>query len=189
MSGKRVNSRMITILLEWLFEVHIKFKLSLFSYYLTMHIVDEIVSSDKEGFVTTQNLQLLGCCVMHIACKHEEEFGVEVNDWVFICEKCFTCEDMVKMEQRILQELEWKLVIPTLYTNMLEQMREYTSAQKEMCCALLNLLTLVIRRPTIVADICESVVLSKNVFNLDEYKNFYVWKHHKTVLESFGKSN
>ncbi|XWS52650.1 hypothetical protein CRYUN_Cryun11dG0089100 [Craigia yunnanensis] len=107
-----INAKMRSILVDWLIEVHQKFDLMLETLYLTMNIVDRFLSLK---IVQRKELQLVGISAMLIACKYEEIWAPEVNDFVFISDNAYAKEKVLVMEKAILDKLEWYLTVPTPY--------------------------------------------------------------------------
>ncbi|GMJ07042.1 Cyclin B1;4 [Hibiscus trionum] len=107
-----INAKMRSILVDWLIEVHRKFELTPETLYLTMNIVDRFLSMK---FVQRKELQLVGISAMLIACKYEEIWAPEVNDFVFISDNAYAREQVLVMEKAILDKLEWYLTVPTPY--------------------------------------------------------------------------
>ena len=70
-----INSKMRSILLDWLIEVHRKFELMPETFYLTVNIIDRFLS---RKMVTRRELQLVGISSMVIASKYEEVWAPQV---------------------------------------------------------------------------------------------------------------
>ncbi|KAL7238750.1 hypothetical protein ACSBR2_004782 [Camellia fascicularis] len=68
-SQPEINSKMRSILIDWLTEVHRKFELMLETLYLTVNIVDRYL---LVNVVPRRELQLVGISSMLIACKYKE---------------------------------------------------------------------------------------------------------------------
>ena len=82
-----INERMRSILVDWLVDVHLKFKLRVETLFLTEHIIDRYLVKEQ----TTRNkLQLVGCTAMLVAAKYEEIYAPEVRDFVYISDKVCT---------------------------------------------------------------------------------------------------
>ncbi|KAK9664449.1 hypothetical protein RND81_14G042800 [Saponaria officinalis] len=111
-SQPEINEKMRAILVDWLIEVHEKFDLMPETLYLTINLVDRFLSLKA---VPRRELQLLGIGCMLIACKYEEIWAPEVNDFVTISESAYSNEQILKMEKTILGKLEWYLTVPTPY--------------------------------------------------------------------------
>lgn len=107
-----INEKMRSILVDWLIEVHNKFELMPETLYLTINIVDRFLSVKM---VPRRELQLVGISAMLMACKYEEIWAPEVNDFVCISDRAYTHEQILVMEKSILGKLEWSLTVPTPY--------------------------------------------------------------------------
>lgn len=84
-----INCKMRAILIDWIVEVHLKFKLADPTLYLTCHIIDRFCMQEN---VHRSKLQLVGVTALLIACKYEEIFPTEVgNDEIFFvgCARVF----------------------------------------------------------------------------------------------------
>lgn len=88
-SQKDVNKKMRTILIGWLVEVHLKFKLLPETLFLTINLIDRYL--EKKQILRT-NFQLLGVTAMLIASKYEEIYAPEIRDFVYITDKAYTKE-------------------------------------------------------------------------------------------------
>jgi len=70
-----VNEKMRAILIDWLVEVHLKFKLVPETLYLTVSLIDKYL---EKVVVNREKLQLVGVTAMLIASKYEEIYAPEV---------------------------------------------------------------------------------------------------------------
>ncbi|XP_038980658.1 cyclin-B1-1-like isoform X2 [Phoenix dactylifera] len=111
-SQVELNAKMRAILTDWLIEVHHKFELQPETLYLTFYIIDRYLSKE---IVMRRELQLVGVSAMLIACKYEEIWAPEVNDFICISDRAYTREQILVMEKGILNKLEWNLTVPTPY--------------------------------------------------------------------------
>lgn len=111
-SQLEINAKMRAILADWLIEVHYKFELMPETLYLTFYIVDRYLSM---ACILRKELQLVGVSSMLIACKYEEIWAPEVNDFICISDMAYTREDILATEKEILNKLEWNLTVPTPY--------------------------------------------------------------------------
>jgi cyclin B len=105
-----INERMRSILIDWLVEVHLKFKLLPETLYLTASLIDRYL---EKKVVLRQKLQLVGVTAMLIACKYEEIYSPEVKDFVYITDKAYQKEEILAMEIDILQALEFNITMPS----------------------------------------------------------------------------
>ncbi|GAB2295621.1 G2/mitotic-specific cyclin-2 [Dionaea muscipula] len=111
-----INEKMRAILVDWLIEVHNKFELMPETLYLTIHLVDRFLAIKT---VPRKQLQLVGMGAMLIACKYEEIWAPEVNDFVSISDRVYSNEQILMMEKIILAHLEWQLTVPTCYVFLI----------------------------------------------------------------------
>ena len=87
---------MRSILVDWLVEVHLKFKLVPETLYLTVNIIDRYLSLTS---VTRPKLQLVGVTALLIASKYEEIYPPELRDLVYICDRAYSKSEILKMEE------------------------------------------------------------------------------------------
>ncbi|KAL8162975.1 hypothetical protein V2J09_014464 [Rumex salicifolius] len=111
-SQPEINEKMRAILIDWLIEVHNKFELMPETLYLTINLIDRFLSLKT---VPRRELQLVGIGAMLIACKYEEIWAPEVNDFVSISDRVYCNEQILRMEKAILGKLEWNITVPTPY--------------------------------------------------------------------------
>ncbi|XP_047333529.1 G2/mitotic-specific cyclin S13-7-like [Impatiens glandulifera] len=101
------------ILVDWLIEVQQKFELTMETLYLTINIMDRFLSSEPK--TERDEFQLVGIGAMLMASKYEEIWAPEVNDLVSISDGSYSHKEILRMEKRILERLEWNLTVPTPY--------------------------------------------------------------------------
>ena len=82
-----INEKMRSILVDWLIEVHMKFKLVPETLFLTINLIDRYLESEA---ITRSSLQLLGVSCLLIATKYEEIYPPSVNELVYICDNAYT---------------------------------------------------------------------------------------------------
>ncbi|XP_057527417.1 G2/mitotic-specific cyclin S13-7-like isoform X1 [Amaranthus tricolor] len=124
-----INDKMRSILVDWLIEVHYKFELRKETLYLTINIIDRFLSM---MVVPRKELQLVGIASMLLACKYEEIWAPEVNDFVHIADKAYVREQVLAMEKVILEKLEWYLTVPTPYMFLTRYIKASIPADSEM---------------------------------------------------------
>ena len=122
-----LNSMMRSILVDWLVEVHMKFRLIPETLYLCVNILDRYLSSEVQ--VQRQKLQLVGVTALLVACKYEEIYPPEVKDCVYITDRAYTRQDVLDMERDIVKKLEFKFTVPTGYP-FLKRFLHITKASK-----------------------------------------------------------
>lgn len=115
---KDINDKMRAILIDWLVNVHLKFKCVPETLYLTVNILDRYLSLCQ---VVRERLQLVGVAALFIACKYEEIYPQEVEYFVYITDGAFTKKQLLDMECDILKKLDYDLnfVSPLRYMEMI----------------------------------------------------------------------
>eukprot|EP00485_Elphidium_margaritaceum_P012467 CAMPEP_0202688508 /NCGR_PEP_ID=MMETSP1385-20130828/4009_1 /ASSEMBLY_ACC=CAM_ASM_000861 /TAXON_ID=933848 /ORGANISM="Elphidium margaritaceum" /LENGTH=527 /DNA_ID=CAMNT_0049343501 /DNA_START=84 /DNA_END=1667 /DNA_ORIENTATION=+ len=100
-----LNSSMRLILLDWLLNVHRRFKLNNTTFFLAIYILDAYLSvtAIKRGA-----LQMVGCCAMWIASKYHEIYAPESNDFVYIADRSFDIQTLFDTEIDILTKLKFR---------------------------------------------------------------------------------
>jgi len=105
-----LTPKMRTILMDWLIEVHMKYKLHVETLHLTVNLIDRFLAKVP---VTRKRLQLIGVVAMFIASKYEEINPPELHDWVYITDKAYSKQDVLVMECTMLTTLNFQIMVPT----------------------------------------------------------------------------
>lgn len=105
-----INEKMRAILVDWLIEVHFKFKLLPETLFLSVNLIDRYL---EKCDVLRTKLQLVGVSAMLIACKYEEIYAPEVRDFVYITDKAYTKEEILEMENLMLSALDFNITAPS----------------------------------------------------------------------------
>lgn len=106
---KDINGEMRAILIDWLVDVHFKFKLKHETLMLTVSLMDRFLSKENVG---RSILQLVGVTCLMIACKYEEIMVPHIKDFVYITDSAYTKEQILEFEIKILNSLNYEVVIP-----------------------------------------------------------------------------
>jgi len=106
-----INAKMRAILIDWLVEVHMKYKLKTETLFLAVNLIDRFLEKKS---ITRKKLQLVGVTGMLIAAKFEEIYPPEVRDFVYITDKAYTKEEILSMEVLMLTVLEFSINCPTV---------------------------------------------------------------------------
>lgn len=105
-----INARMRATLVDWLFEVRVKYNLLTDTLFQAVSLIDRYLSQVGVGL---KSLQLVGTAAMHIASKCEEPTPLEVRDFVHISNNAYSREDIRAMECRMLTTLGFSVACPT----------------------------------------------------------------------------
>ena len=151
-----VTPRMRAILIDWMVEVHLKFKLQAQTLYIAVNVLDRFL---ERKIVVRDELQLIGCTALWTASKIEEIYAPEVQDFVLISDRAFKRSDLLAMEGQMLNVLGFTMTFPTHYifltrfarvvrffsfTTFLEKRPHAAANSSRLCCAFSR----VIIRPT-----------------------------------------
>jgi hypothetical protein len=90
-----------TILVDWLINVHLYFKLSDECLYLTIKLIDIFLARTIN--FTKNKLQLLGICALQISSKYIEGIHPSINNLSDLCDKCYTKKEIIQFEKYLLQ--------------------------------------------------------------------------------------
>jgi hypothetical protein len=96
-----INDIHRTILVDWLINVHLYFKLSDECLYLSIKLIDSFLARTTN--FTKNKLQLLGICSLQISSKYIEQVHPSINDLSDLCDKCYEKKDIVEFEKHLLQ--------------------------------------------------------------------------------------
>ncbi|KAH8964237.1 hypothetical protein BDL97_04G055500 [Sphagnum fallax] len=128
-----IKEKMRAILIDWLIEVHLKFKLMTETLYLTVNLIDRYLSVQS---VSRKNLQLVGVTALLLAAKYEEIWAPEVNDFVHISDNAYTREQILHMEKTMLNTLQFNLTVPTPYVFVARCLKAAAADREEKADAL-----------------------------------------------------
>lgn len=109
LKNSSLKSKMRSILVDWLIQVHHRFQLLQETLYLTIAILDRFLQVNQ---VPRAKLQLAGVTAMLIASKYEEMYAPEVSDFEYITDKAFTTSQILTMEILMLKTLDFNLGRP-----------------------------------------------------------------------------
>lgn len=133
-----INGRMRAILIDWLVEVHMKYRLKLETLYLTVNIIDRYLSVRP---VVRKQLQLLGVVAMFIASKYEEIDMPKAAEFAYITDNSYTKNEVLNMECTVLAALDFEIVVPTQahFLDRLERVNGCDAAHRSLVHFLLEL--------------------------------------------------
>ncbi|KAJ8327952.1 G2/mitotic-specific cyclin [Batrachochytrium dendrobatidis] len=102
--------KMRSILVDWLIEVHNKFRLLAETLFLAVNIVDRFLSLRVVSLV---KLQLVGVTAMFIAAKYEEVVSPSIQSFLYMADGGYTDDEILRAERYVLQVLDFALQYPT----------------------------------------------------------------------------
>jgi G2/mitotic-specific cyclin 2 len=101
--------KMRGILVDWLLEVHTRFRLLPETLFLAVNIIDRFLSTKV---VQLDRLQLVGVTAMFIASKYEEVLSPHVQNFVHVADDGFTEAEILSAERFVLAALDYDLSYP-----------------------------------------------------------------------------
>lgn len=134
----QVNSKMRAILVDWLVDVHKKYKLKPETLFLAVSLIDRFL--EKRNTMRRQ-LQLVGITALLVAAKFEEMYPPQIHDFVYVTDKAYTKNEVIRMEVTMLTALECRICRPTPF-NFLERfmcVNGCTDAHRDLAQYLLEL--------------------------------------------------
>ena len=132
-----INERMRAILVDWLVEVHLKFKLVPETLYLTVNLIDRYLEKRQ---VERPRLQLVGVTCLLIASKYEEIYPPELRDLVYVCDRAYTGNVIIETEETILKTLEYQITIPSAHAFLVRYLKAAHADKKivQLACYILD---------------------------------------------------
>ena len=174
-SQTEINEQMRSILIDWIIDVHGKFGFTDETLYMTVLIIDRYSSIKK---ITRNEYQNLGISALMISCKHEEINVPKVEDFIYITDNAYNKEEVFKMEQDILNGLNYDLLYPSpikffeyLSLKFNFDKKQFFFGKYLMETFLLNLICIKYF-PSIIA--CAAAYIVMKFFKLKNYKESYL---------------
>ena len=110
-------------LIEWIIDVHRKFRLKPETLYVTVFLVDRYLSLKQ---IKKSELHILGVTALLISTKYEEIYPPQLKELLNVSENKFNKAEVLKLEMDILITLQFDLTSPSSY-RFLERFRKLSS--------------------------------------------------------------
>ncbi|XP_029025213.2 G2/mitotic-specific cyclin-B1 [Betta splendens] len=138
LQGQEVTSNMRAILIDWLVQVSLKFRLLQETMYMTVGIIDRFLQDHP---VPKKQLQLVGVTAMFLASKYEEMYPPEISDFAYVTDRAYTTAQIRDMEMTILRVLKFQLgrPLPLQFLRRASKICEVTADQHTLAKYLLEL--------------------------------------------------
>jgi len=111
LQGCPTNDKMRAVLVDWLVEVQLQFKLLQETLFITVDIVDRYLAIEGKT-VSRGRLQLVGVSAMFLAAKIEEVYAPACSDFVYITDDAYSESEIKATEMKILRALKFDLFQP-----------------------------------------------------------------------------
>ena len=112
-----VFKNMRKILVEWLVGVQAEFKLCQQTLYLGVCIFDKTFTSEMN--FKPEDMQLVGITALWMAAKYEEVYPPQMKYFAEVTNGAFSKKDMLRVEEQMINSIEFNLSFPTRYQLML----------------------------------------------------------------------
>jgi len=118
---EEINWDVRAILVDWLVDVHIKFRLLPETLYLTVNIIDRFLSRRT---ISLSKLQLVGVTAMFIATKYEEVITPGIQAFYHLADGGYTDVEILRAERYVLKVLDFNFS----YANPMNFLRRISKA-------------------------------------------------------------
>jgi len=108
-SQKELAWSMRGILLDWLVQVHARFRLLPETLFLCVNIIDRFLSA---RVVSLAKLQLVGITCLFISSKVEEIVAPSVSHFLHCADSSYTESEILLAERYVLKTIDWNLSFP-----------------------------------------------------------------------------
>uniref|UniRef100_A0A1A9WDZ9 Cyclin N-terminal domain-containing protein n=1 Tax=Glossina brevipalpis TaxID=37001 RepID=A0A1A9WDZ9_9MUSC len=105
-----IRSKMRTTLIDWIYEVHVGYKLSTETFQLAVVIIDQYLQLVTD--VLRSKLQLVGATALFLASKYEQMMTPSLDAYVYACDFQYDRNEVIQMEMKIFKALDFKLTRP-----------------------------------------------------------------------------
>lgn len=114
-------------LIEWIIDVHRKFRLLPETLHVTVSIIDRFLSIQC---IKKSQLHMLGVAALLLSTKYEEIYPPDLKDLLSISENKFTKEEVLQMEFQILTTLQFNFFAPSSL-RFLERYRKLSNTASD----------------------------------------------------------
>lgn len=170
-----INDKMRSILVDWLVDVHLKFKLAAETLYLTVNLVDRYL---EQTAISRQKLQLVGIGSMLIASKYEDIYPPEIKEFEYIADRAYPREEILDIEGKIISSLNFNLTT-TSSLRFLERYGLVARLDEKMFCMAKYILELALvdyktlkYTPSTIA--CSTIYLVNKIHKKEAWPNAMV---------------
>ena len=169
-----INQQMRAILIDWLIEVHFRYKLKSETLFQTVWIIDTYLSYHQ---ITRAKLQLLGIASLLISCKSQEIYYPQLNVFIDITDGAYIKSELLEMENNILKILNFNIVSPTAndFYNIIAKAfnfdkKEYYLGKYFLESSLIDY-NMIKHNSSVIAVSCAYIVMK--FFGVNNYKYLY----------------
>ncbi|KAL0207749.1 hypothetical protein P9112_012377 [Eukaryota sp. TZLM1-RC] len=120
---KEITPQMRTIVIDWICDVHERFRLQHETFFLAVNYFDRFLARKQ---VAKNKLQLVALGALFVAAKVEEAFAPYIRDMIQLTQCPFTHDQFIKLENVMLKTLDYEMFAPSSFTFL----RRYTKVSQ-----------------------------------------------------------
>ena len=169
-----INEQMRAILIDWLIEVHYRFRLKSETLFQTVWIIDTYLSLVQ---ISRAKLQLLGIASLLISCKSNEIYYPQLKEFTDITDGAYVKTDLIEMEKKVLKILDFNIIAPTPndFYNIIAKafcfdQKQFFLGKYFLESALIDY-RMIQYNPSVIAVSCAYIVMK--FFGIENYKILY----------------
>jgi hypothetical protein len=182
-----VSQKMRAILYDWLLQINIKFKTSIYVMGLTMTLLDSYLMKKD---ITKNNLQGIGCMCHHLACQVLEEYSPDMGDYGYIVDGAYDTEKLENFRTDIINVLHGVIIRPsTIFFADINN-----EDIKNFVMISYTIVDLLLYKPSLVAEAINYIVTGYyKIYSLGEISRVcrklipFIKRMHKTSLSEIKK--
>ena len=178
---------MRSILVDWLVDVCLNFKLHSITLFHCISLIDRFL--DK-NYISKCRLQLLGVSCLLISCKFHEIYPPSLKDFVRISDMAYSEKDILNLESSILLLLNFNLTIPTslCFLEYFQIILQLPPKALTFCKYMLETIQLDISLQTYLSSeiAAGAIILVTKIFHLENCRTNF--KKYNTISENVSRS-
>ena len=200
-----IKETMRCILIDWIISLQNQVFMKKNTLFLTINLIDRYLS--KKSIHRTK-FQLLGVTSLFIACKYEEIYTKNINQFVELTARAFDKNEILEMEKTIIDLVDFNLDLPLSddFFDLLSTVFKFNKKEYNFGCFLLEAFLLDItcceyKQSQIALATCFIVLGSRQInrinpiegnnfvkYYCEEYKiNFDIWKDYDIIVNCAKK--
>ena len=185
-----------TILVDWLINVHLYFKLSDECLYLSIKLIDIFLARTTN--FTKNRLQLLGICSLQLSSKYLEQIHPSISNLSDLCDKCYKKKEIIQFEKcllkinnYIIEQNEILNYYDLLCLILKFNIKYYYFGKMLLDLTLLDINFYKYQINTIIFSVCSLVIYnSKFIDSLEDDFELYIQENkYKTLVSSINESS
>jgi len=179
-----INAQMRAILVDWLLEVHLKYRLQPVTLFLAVNILDRYLQANT---VDKRILQLVGAVSLMLAAKFEEINPPEMKDITYVCDNAFTMKDTLQMETKVITSLAFNLTVPTA-AHFIDLYQRANRCDKKHCFVVQYLLELTLGEAGMIGELPSKVAAAATLLSNRLLSREACWPDAMSSYTGYGEA-